>query len=88
MVNERRRAAERGSPDRPYSALNLRLVLALFGLVIFTAGAVLLASAGLPVPALVCGAVALVALVNAIVVQRRRIERRRRTPGRHYSLFE
>jgi hypothetical protein len=74
--------------ERAQSALNLRLALALFGLVVLGIGAALLARAGYSTWALIAGAVALVALVNAIVVQRRRIQRRRRSPGAHYSLFE
>lgn len=93
MVGERHDIPKRGIPkrgtvERPYSALNLRLALALFGLVVFGAGALLLARTASPAMAVASGAVALVALVNAIVVQRRRIQRRRRSPTTHYSLFE
>jgi Family of unknown function (DUF6343) len=77
-----------GTFDHPHSALNLRLVLALFGLLVLGAAAVVFATSGRTVPAVTCGVLALVALANVIVVQRRRIVRRRRSPGTHYSLFE
>jgi Flp pilus assembly protein TadB len=78
----------RGTVGHPYSALNLRLALAIFGLVSCTALAVGLAWAGHPVPAMITAAIALTAVVDLIVVQRRRVQRRRREPGAHHSLFE
>jgi hypothetical protein len=55
------------------SALTLRLVLAGFGLVVCTAGAVLLAFAGVPSPWVVTFAVlALVAAVDVVVIARRK----------------
>ncbi len=73
----------------PYSALNLRLVLALFGLGAFALLAVV-AWWGLHLGALAaaCAVVALMALINVIVVERRRIQRRRREPDVDHSLFE
>jgi Flp pilus assembly protein TadB len=78
----------RGTVGHPYSALNLRLALAIFGLVSCTALAVGLAWAGYPVLAVIAAAIAVTAVVDLIVVQRRRIQRRRREPGTHHSLFE
>lgn len=78
----------RGTADQPYSALNLRLVLALFGFVVCTALAVLLLRWGYRVPAWLVGAWALVALVDAVIVQLRRRARRRAEGGRGHSLFE
>jgi hypothetical protein len=78
----------RGTVGHPYSALNLRLGLAIFGLVSCTGLAVGLALAGYPVLAVIAAAIAVTAVVDLIVVQRRRIQRRRREPGTHHSLFE
>jgi hypothetical protein len=82
-----RRRAD-GTPDHPYSALNLRLALAVFGAVSCAALSVLLTLAGQRAGALLLAAVSLGAVVNAVVVQRRRVRRRRRNPGVRYSLFE
>jgi uncharacterized membrane protein YfcA len=74
---------------RPYSALNLRLVLAAFGLVICVVLGVLAARADQRVLAAVLGVFALVAVVDLVVVQRRRVARRREEPsGTRHSLFE
>ena len=78
----------RGTVGHPYSALNLRLVLAIFGLVFFAGLTVALFWVDLPVPAVISAVIALGAVVNIIVVQRRRIQRARREPGEHHSLFE
>jgi Flp pilus assembly protein TadB len=76
------------SSDRPQSALNLRLALALFGLA-FTVVLVILAvyfrNFALGVFAVVLGAVTVVDLV--VIMIRRRIRRRREPEVRH-SLFE
>jgi hypothetical protein len=77
----------RGTVGHPYSALNLRLVLATFGLISCAALAGLLAWRGLRPVALVAAFFGLVALVDLIVIQLRRRARRRADPGRH-SLFE
>jgi membrane protein YdbS with pleckstrin-like domain len=73
----------RGTVGHPYSALNLRLVLATFGLVTSAGFAVLLFRAGLPLPAWLFVALAVVAVVDLVVVQLRRRARRG-----HHSLFE
>jgi hypothetical protein len=73
----------RGTVGHPYSALNLRLVLAVFGLVTCTVFAVLLFRAGLAVPAWLFVAFAAVAVVDLVVIQRRR-----RARGGRHSLFE
>ncbi|MDG6101690.1 hypothetical protein Daura_38485 [Dactylosporangium aurantiacum] len=73
----------RGTVGHPYSALNLRLVLATFGLVMSVVFAVLLFRAGLPLPAWLFVLLAAVSVVDLVVVQRRR-----RARGGHHSLFE
>jgi Flp pilus assembly protein TadB len=78
-----------GTVGHPYSALNLRLVLALFGLAAFLAlAAVAWWGLHLGGIAAICAAVALVALINVLVVERRRAQRRRREPDADHSLFE
>jgi hypothetical protein len=77
----------RGTVGHPYSALNLRLVLAAFGLVISVVFAVLLLRAGLELLGWVFVLLAVVAAVNLVVVQLRR-RARRRTEGDGHSLFE
>ena len=77
----------RGTVGRPYSALNLRLALAGFGLVVSVVGAVLLFRAGFAVAGVVFVGLAAVALVDLVVIQlRRRARRRAGDTGR--SLFE
>ena len=79
----------RGTVGHPYSALNLRLVLATFGLVITVALGVLAARADVLVLAGILFALALVAAVDLVVISRRRAARRREEPpGTHHSLFE
>ena len=73
----------------PNAQLNLRLVLALFGLVISVVFGVLVALAGYPVPAVILFVLAAVAVVDLVVIQRRRIARHREeAPGGRHSLFE
>ncbi|MFI5935213.1 hypothetical protein [Actinoplanes sp. NPDC051494] len=74
----------RGTVDEPYSALNLRLVLALFGFVVCTGLSVLLFSRGWTVPGWLLAGWAVVAVVDAVVVQLRR----RARAGTDHSLFE
>jgi membrane protein implicated in regulation of membrane protease activity len=75
----------------PYSALNLRLALALFGTVVSLAiGMLTLRAFGLG-PSLFLFALAVVGAVDLVVIARRRRERARRHTGadhRHDSLFE
>jgi Flp pilus assembly protein TadB len=78
----------RGTVGHPYSALNLRLALAIFGLVAFIALAVGLWWADYGLLAAFAAAVAGTAAVDIVVVQRRRKRRRRTEPGTHHSLFE
>lgn len=77
----------RGTVGHAYSALNLRLALATFGLVSSVALAGALLWAGYGWWALLAGLLAVTALVDLVVIQRRRRRRRRAAPGRH-SLFE
>ena len=79
----------KGTVGHPYSALNLRLVLATFGLVTCAAFGVLALWADLVVLAIVLFVLAAVAVVDLIVIQRRRAARRRaEPPGTKHSLFE
>jgi uncharacterized membrane protein len=78
-----------GTVGHPYSAVNLRLILALFGLAAFlTLAAVAWWGLHLGVLAAACAVVALIALINVIVVERRREQRRRAEPHADHSLFE
>ncbi len=73
------------------SALNLRLVLAAFGAVVCAALGVLALDVFGVVPAVVLFVLAAVAVVDLVVVQRRRSARARSHAGadhRHDSLFE
>jgi hypothetical protein len=81
----------RGTVGHPYSALNLRLVLAAFGLITSTVFAVLLLRAGFTVFGIVFIVLAVIAAVDLVVVQLRRRARRRsahRSDGGGHSLFE
>ncbi|SNT25136.1 hypothetical protein SAMN05421812_10420 [Asanoa hainanensis] len=78
----------RGTVGHPYTALNLRLVLAAFGLVVFAVLTWLAARADLLVLAVLCGVVVLTAAVDLVVIQHRRRARHRAEPGVHHSLFE
>lgn len=84
----RRRQPATGTVGHPYSALNLRLALATFGLIALAALAVVLAVMDYPVAAAVAAVAAAAAAINVVVVQWRRAERRRREPGVRHSLFE
>jgi hypothetical protein len=77
-----------GTVGHPYSALNLRLVLAVFGALSMLAIGVLAWAWDIVPVAVVAFGIAAVAIVNAVVVQRRRVQRHRREPGSHHSLFE
>ena len=78
----------RGTVGEPYSALNLRLVLAAVGFVICTVLAIWLWRGGWTVPGWILAAWALVAVLDMVVVQLRRRARRRAEGGRRHSLFE
>jgi hypothetical protein len=73
--------------EHPYSALNLRLVLATFGLITSGVLAALLLRAEFQVLGWACVALAVVAAIDLVVIQRRRRARRRADSGDH-SLFE
>jgi Family of unknown function (DUF6343) len=77
----------RGSVERPYSALNLRLALAIFGLVTSVIFAVLAFRAGWTVAGWVLAVLALTAAIDIVVVQLRR-RARRRVQGPGQSMFE
>ncbi|GAA2482880.1 hypothetical protein [Winogradskya humida] len=76
----------RGTVGEPYSALNLRLVLAAFGFVVCGVLSVLLFRAGWTVPGWLLAAWAVVAVADVVVVQLRR--RARARDGGDHSLFE
>jgi Family of unknown function (DUF6343) len=78
----------RGSVGHAYSALNLRLAFAVFGLLTCAVLAFVSIRARLPVPAAVLAGLAVVAAVDLVVIQRRRSARRREEPGARHSLFE
>ncbi|MFF3866491.1 DUF6343 family protein [Micromonospora sp. NPDC001898] len=78
----------RGTVGHAYSALNLRLALAGFGLVTMAVFAVLAFRADLVWLGVVCAVFAVVAVVDLVVIQRRRAARRREQPGARHSLFE
>ncbi|MFG3599694.1 DUF6343 family protein [Micromonospora chersina] len=82
------RSQPRRRVNAAYSALNLRLVLALFGLVTMTVFAVLAFAAGVAWLGVVCAILAAVAVVDLVVIQRRRAARHREEPGARHSLFE
>ncbi|HEX5542634.1 MAG TPA: DUF6343 family protein [Micromonospora sp.] len=88
MATKSQPRGARGTIGRPYSALNLRLLFALFGLVTCLVLGVLAARADLVVLAVVFGVLAAVAVIDLVVVQRRRQARRREEPERRHSLFE
>ncbi|WP_341720226.1 DUF6343 family protein [Micromonospora sp. FIMYZ51] len=78
----------RGTVGHAYSALNLRLALASFGLVSMTVFAILAFRADVTWLGVVCVVFAVVAVVDLAVIQRRRAARRREEPGVRHSLFE
>lgn len=77
----------RGTVGHAYSALNLRLVLATFGLIISGALAAVLLWRGYLAVGILAAVLAVVALVDLYVIQQRRRQRRRTDPRKH-SLFE
>ncbi|WP_319458514.1 DUF6343 family protein [Micromonospora sp. RTP1Z1] len=82
------RSQPRRRVNAAYSALNLRLALATFGLVTMTVFAVVAFWVGLAWLGVVCAVLAVVAVVDLIVIQRRRAARHREEPGARHSLFE
>jgi membrane protein YdbS with pleckstrin-like domain len=77
----------RGTIDRPYSALNLRLILASVGLVGWIGLAVLAFIGGYRVVAWALVVLAALAVVDLVIIQVRRRARHRQDGGGH-SLFE
>ncbi|MER5623028.1 MULTISPECIES: DUF6343 family protein [unclassified Streptosporangium] len=75
-----------GTHDHPKSALNLRLALAIFGLVVCTALAVFATQAGITALAVALAVLAAIAVVDIVVVGIRIVRRRRR--GERHTLFE
>jgi hypothetical protein len=88
MATRSQPSGRRGTVGHPYSALNLRLVLALFGAVTCTILAVLAALADLGWVAGVLIVLAVIAVIDTVVVLRRRAARHREQPGRRFSLFQ
>jgi hypothetical protein len=81
------RRGARGTVGHPYSALNLRLLLAAFGFLTSAVLGALALAAGFGWLAVVLFVLAATALVDAVVVELRRRARRREGGGRG-SLFE
>jgi membrane protein YdbS with pleckstrin-like domain len=77
----------RGTVGHPYSALNLRLVLASFGLVSCAVLAGLMFSRHYWVAGAILAVLAAVAVVDLVIIQLRR-RARRRTDAQRHSLFE
>lgn len=82
------RSQPRRRVNAAYSALNMRLVLAIFGLVSMTIFAVVAFRVGVIWLGVVCAILAAVAVVDLVVIQRRRAARHREEPGVKHSLFE
>ena len=79
----------RGTVEEPYSPLNLRLVLAAFGMVVCAVLSAVLFRAGWTVPAWLLAVWAVVALGDLVVIQFRRRARARAEGGRkEHGLFE
>jgi hypothetical protein len=78
----------RGTVDEPYSPLNLRLILAAFGFAVCTVLSILLFRMGWKLPGWLLAAWALVAVIDMVVVQKRRQARKRADGGSDHSLFE
>lgn len=78
----------RGTVGHAYSALNMRLLLALFGMVASAVLAPVAFNLGRPGYGWLLVALAVVGLIDAVVVQRRRARRRRGERGERHSLFE
>lgn len=77
-----------GTHDHPYSALNLRLALAGFGLVFAGVLAVISFAFGLGWLGWLSVLLMAVTVVDLIVITRRRRQRRRADHGAPHSLFE
>jgi uncharacterized membrane protein len=77
----------RGTVGHAYSALNLRLALAVFGLVVSVVFAALLLSAGFTIFGWLFIALAVIAVIDLVVIQLRR-RARRRVEDTGHSLFE
>jgi hypothetical protein len=77
----------RGTAGHEYSALNLRLALASFGLVCLLVLAGILFGVRRPILAIPALILAAITVADIVVVQLRRRQRRRTDPQRH-SLFE
>ncbi|MGC1215759.1 MAG: DUF6343 family protein [Micromonospora sp.] len=82
------RSQPRRRVNAAYSALNMRLVLAIFGLVSMTVFAVVAFRVGVIWLGVVCAVLAAVAVVDLFIIQRRRAARHREEPGQKHSLFE
>lgn len=89
MATRSQPRGRKGTVGHAYSALNMRLVLATFGLLVSAALGVLALRADLPWLAVLLGVLTVVAAADLVVIQRRRAARRREEPaGTRHSLFE
>jgi hypothetical protein len=89
MAGKSQPSRAKGTVGHPYSALNLRLVLASFGLVVSAGLGVLVMLTGHWVPAVILFVLAAVAVIDLVIIMRRRAARHREEPpGTRHSLFE
>jgi membrane protein implicated in regulation of membrane protease activity len=77
-----------GTVEKPYTPLNLRLILAAFGMVVCTVLSILLFRAGWTLPGWLLAAWAMAAVIDIVVVQSRRRARKRAEGSQDHSLFE
>jgi Flp pilus assembly protein TadB len=77
----------RGTVGHPYSALNLRLLFAAIGVVLFLVLTILMFALDLPVLAWIAVVFLVIGVVDLIIIAQR-IRARRRTDSQHHSLFE
>ncbi|MEV4414475.1 DUF6343 family protein [Catellatospora sp. NPDC049609] len=77
-----------GSHDHPYSALNLRLALAGFGLVFAAVLAVISFAFGLDWLGWASVVLIVITIIDLVVIIRRRRQRRREDHGAPHSIFE
>lgn len=75
-------------PQQPLSALNLRLLLAVTGMISFAVLSAVLFWAHFTGLGVAAAVLAVLALANAVFVQYRRRQRARREHGAHHTLFE
>lgn len=88
MATKSQPKGARGTVGHANSALNLRLAMASFGLVFCIVIGFLAWRADLVAGAVILWVLAAIAVVDLVVIQRRRRARKREEPGVRHSLFE